>query len=235
MTAAAGVIVITIGSYGAAVALGLPLLTPLLNTAAAYVVMVRRVKRGEVDAALGLMLVWAVSLGVSATVAAAWWPDASSRAFFNAAAYRDEMFAWVSTGVGRETQPGAFVPQHLLHVTIFVGLSLISASALSMLMGAVLMNYMGFYVGSLAVRSGSHFWTALLGWHPWAIVRVASFVTLGVVLSVPGVARATGRPWTLGRHPRLLGAAVAGLVLDLVLKWLLAPAWQPLLKRLAGL
>jgi hypothetical protein len=52
------------------------------------------------------------------------------------------------------------------------------------------MNYMDFYVASLA-RAGAPLWAVvLLGWQPWAMARVAAFSTLGVVLAPPLLRRA---------------------------------------------
>ena len=90
-------------------------------------------------------------------------------------------------------------------------------------MGAVLMNYMGHYVGALAATSRRPVLTMMLGWHPWAVIRVISFVVIGVVLSAPLLSR-LGRfrvDWPAARS--LLSYAAAGLIADIVLKTLLAP------------
>src|SRR5436305_3706166 len=101
-------------------------------------------------------------------------------------------------------------------------------------MGAVLMNYMGHYVGTLAGASRHPILTMVLGWHPWAVIRIVSFVVIGVVLSAPvwsGLARArVDRRLAV----RLLAYAAAGLLVDIVLKTLLAPAWHRLLLRTVG-
>ena len=101
-------------------------------------------------------------------------------------------------------------------------------------MGAVLMNYMGHYVGTLAARSARPALTLLLGWHPWSVVRIISFVILGVVLSVPLLSRVTRITIDRQTARRLIIAACAGLVVDIVMKALLAPAWQRLLLRVLG-
>ena len=102
------------------------------------------------------MLVWAATLAVVRDldlrrVAA----DRRTRWCVNGPAYRDEMFHWIRTGEGREGRPAEFIPQHVLHLAGFVALSLATASAASMALGAALMNYMGFYVASLASRRGA--------------------------------------------------------------------------------
>ena len=101
-------------------------------------------------------------------------------------------------------------------------------------MGAVLMNYMGHYVGTLAETSAHPARTMALAWHPWAVIRVISFVVIGVVLSAPLLSRlATFRVDCTASRSLLLGAG-AGLIVDIVLKALLAPTWQRLLLSAAS-
>ena len=156
--------------------------------------MVALLRRGERRAAVIAMLVWAVALAVGGTVSFALWPRPVDAIVLNGPAYREEMFAWILTGIGREGQPSRFLPQHIGHLAGFVALSLATASALSITLGAVLMNFMSFYVASLA-RAGVPAWAVvLLGWQPWAICRVAAFCTLGVVLSEPLLSRVLKYP-----------------------------------------
>jgi hypothetical protein len=123
-----------------------------------------------------------------------------------------------------------FVPQHALHLAAFVALSLVTASALSITMGAVLMNYMDFYVASLA-RAGAPLWAVvLLGWQPWAMARVAAFSMLGVVLA-PRLLRRLGLIRTSAPSSRPFVIAATSLLLaDVVLKALLAPTWGRVLR-----
>jgi hypothetical protein len=172
------------------------------------------------------MLVWAASLGACATLLAYVSAERTAALFINADAYRREMFAWVWTGVGRESDPARFIPNHLLHAAVFCVLSLATGSVLSMPMGAVLMNYMGHYVGALGAASGHPLRTVLLAWVPWAIVRIISFVTLGVILGGVVLSRVFAFPYRLRDHARAIWIALGGLLLDIVVKWLLAPVWQ---------
>jgi hypothetical protein len=205
-------------------------LLPALNALPAYLVMTRRLRAGDRWRALQAMAAWAVSAAVFGTVLFALWPSPPDRVVLNGPAYRDQMFLWIRTGAGAEGRPEAFIPQHFLHLVAFVALSLATASAASLVMGAVLMNYMSFYVASLA-RAGAPAWAVVaLGWQPWAICRVAAFAVLGVVLAEPLLARVQRRaalPWP---RPWLAWAA-AGLVADIVLKAALAPTWRLALSR----
>lgn len=216
----------TLASYPLGLAIGGRWLLPLLNAAPAYVVMAVLLRRGERRAAVVAMLVWAAALAIFGTASFALWPWPPDGSVLNGPAYREEMFRWIRTSEGTEGDVGRFLPQHLVHLAAFVALSLATASALSIFLGAVLMNYMDFYVASLS-RAGAPLWAVvLLGWQPWAICRVAAFCTLGAVLAEPLLSRLRPYPYAGLRsaRPFLLGAA-AGIVGDLILKTALAPAW----------
>jgi hypothetical protein len=231
---AATLVATTALSYAIAWLIGIPLLVPILNTAASYPFMVLALKRGDVRLAIARMLLWALTMGVCATLLSYARPSSTSTLFLNAEAYRLEMFRWVITGAGAESTPAIFVPQQLLHAIVFSVLALGTGGVLAMPMGAVLMNYMGHYVGALAASSKQPVLTMLLAWHPWSVIRVVSFVTLGVVLSAPLLSRVGRFTLDLRAARPLVVAACTGLVADIVLKALLAPAWQRLLLRVVG-
>jgi hypothetical protein len=219
------VVLAAVVSYPLGLALGVPWLLPILNAAPAYTAMVILLRRGDRRQAVIVMLAWAAALAVAGTFTFAVWPQPPGSLIVHGPEYRDEMFAWIRTGAGSEGSPRAFIPQHALHLAAFVALSLVTASALSITMGAVLVNYMDFYVASLA-RAGAPLWAVvLLGWQPWAIARVAAFSVLGVVLAQPLLRRlrATGAP--AHSSSPLMIAAGAALLVDVVLKALLAPLW----------
>ena len=235
MALALGVVLATAVSYPLGLWLGGGLLLPVLNTAAAYAAMALLLRRGRRRDAVLLMLAWAATLAAVGTTTFALWPEDPAARIVNGPAYRDEMFRWIETGEGSEGRPGEFIPQHLLHLGAFVVLSLATASAASMLMGAALMNYMGFYVASLQ-RAGADAAAVLwFGWQPWAICRVAAFVVLGVVLAEPLLSRALRYPYAGLRvaRPWIAGAA-AGIAADWALKALLAPHWRETLAAALG-
>ncbi len=222
-----GVVLATVLSYPLGLLLGGGVLLPVLNTAAAYAAMVFLLRRGERRKAVGLMLAWAATLAVSATVTFAVWPADPDALVLNGPQYRIEMFHWIRTGEGSEGRPAQFIPQHVVHLAAFVASSLATASAASMVLGAALMNYMGLYVASL-YRAGAPAGAVLLfGWQPWAICRVAAFVVLGVVLAEPLLSRLRPYPYEGLRAARpFLAVAAGGIAADWLLKALLAPLWR---------
>jgi len=231
---AVAIVAATLISYVLGWALGIPILVPILNTLAGVPFMVLALRRGNLQLAVVRMLLWALTMGVVATLLSYARPAQTDTLLLRGEAYRTEMFGWVMTGTGAESTPSQFIPQQAGHAVIFSALALATGGVVAMAMGAVLMNYMGHYVGALAASSARPMWTMLLAWHPWAVIRVISFVVIGVILSTPLLSRiARVRiDWSAARP--LLLAAYGGLVIDVVLKALLAPAWQRLLLRVVG-
>ena len=222
-------------SYPLGLSIGQPFLLPILNALPAYLVLVHRLRKGERGGAVRAMLWWAATLAIVGTVTLVWWQGPTAPVVFHGPEYKQEMFHWIRTGQGAEGNPRLFLPQHLLHLAVFVALGFATASAGAIVMGAVMMNYMSYYVASLA-RAGVPSWAVtVLGWQPWAIARVAAYVTLGVILAEPLVfrffpaARLKAKPW--GRAPYVV-AAMSGILADWFLKALLAPFWGQWLRRL---
>ncbi len=223
----------TIASYPVGLWIGSPWLLPLLNCAPAYALLATLLKRDERKGAIMIMLLWALLLGSTATIFFSIWPTDPSHAILRSVAYRDEMFHWIKTGQGPEGNIRLFLPQHLFHLALFVVLSLATASSLSIYFGTILMNYMACYVASLA-RSGVPTWAVvLLGWQPWALCRVCAFCILGAVLAEPILRRIWRRPPVEIRSLRrpLIWAACL-LVMDVLLKTLMAPTWGGWLRPL---
>jgi hypothetical protein len=193
--------------------------------------MAQRLRAGDRAGAVRLTLLWALALAVFGTVSFALWPSDPEPLVLNGARYRDEMFHWIRTGQGSEGDIRQFLPQHVWHLAAFVALCLATASVVSISMGAVLMNYMSYYVASLA-RAGAPTWAVVfLGWQPWAICRVAAFCALGAVLAEPALARLLRYRYDglRGSRPVILAAA-AGILADWILKAALAPLWGPWLR-----
>jgi hypothetical protein len=221
-------------SYVAGALIGIAALVPVLNVLPAFAFMVDSLRRGRVGEAIGRMLVWAAALAVCSTTASYLAPVETARLFIHGDAYRREMFLFVLTGTGAEGDIRQFLPQHAAYAAVFCGLALATGSLLAMPLGALLMNYMGHYVGALGSAS-THPWRALaLAWAPWSLVRIASFVMFGVVLGGPVLARVCGFEYRLGEQRRWLLLGAAGLIVDVVLKWALAPSWRLLIKSAAG-
>jgi len=208
--------------------LALPVLQIAISYPVLYTLLVQRMR----PRALVVMLFWAMCVGIVMVIASVHYPVQAANSIFHGTAYVQEMFHWIKTGEGAEGNPLQFVPQHLLHFVIFCLLSLLTGSVLSLLMGALLMNYMSFYVASVIRGSHDKLLACLMGWHPWAIIRVASFVVLGVILAEPMICKIKKLDYEYASVRRYYWLALHGLVADVILKALLAPWWGLTLRGL---
>src|SRR5258706_5316828 len=116
------IVAATVVSYALGWAVGIPALVPVFNTLASFPFMVLALKRGDVRLAVARMLLWALTMGVTATLLSYARPAQTDELFLHRAAYRTEMFAWVMTGRGAESSPSRFLPQHARDAAIFAGL-----------------------------------------------------------------------------------------------------------------
>jgi hypothetical protein len=215
-------------------AVGVPALVPFFNVVPAFPFMIESLRRGRVGEAVWRMVIWAAALAVCATVLSYLDTAAAGRLFMHGETYRREMFEYLATGQGAEGDPRRFVPVHLAHAAIFCALAILTGATLAMPLGAALMNYMAYYVGALGAGSAQPWKAMLLAWVPWALIRIAAFVTLGVVLGGPLLARLLGFGYRLRAQWRWIGLAGAGLAVDILLKWALAPGWREMIRTAAG-
>jgi hypothetical protein len=206
----------------------LPVLQIVISYPVLYSLLVRRLR----NRAFVAMLIWAFCMGVITVIASIQFPDLATKAILHGPEYAAEMLHWIKTGEGAEGNPWQFVPQHLLHFVVFAILSLLTGSLLSLLMGAILMNYMSFYVASVIRLSHDTLLASLMGWHPWAIIRVAAFILLGVILAEPMICRINHMDYEYATARRYYWMALHGLVLDVILKTALAPWWGLELRKL---
>jgi len=208
---------------------------PLLLSAPVYLLLIHLLKRGERKKAVAFMLFWALILGLVMTFACYLYPEKSEGLVIHGAGYRGEMFDWIKTGIGKEGTPSQFIPEHLLHLGIFIALSLVTLSAASILFGTILMNYMAFYVAQLMLLTDQKFLVFTVGWHFWSLFRIAGFVILGVVLAEPTLHRVFKYNWRLkDARPYLVTAALL-ILLDMTCKAIFAPAVGKYVKKLVNL
>ncbi len=204
-------------------------LLPLVQALVAFPLFLFLVARRRWSRAFLAMALWAFLGSVSVGIASYLWPARMEATVLNGREYQGEMFHWIETGVGPEGDIQQFLPQHLLHLGVFILLTFLSAGFLGLVMGSVLVNYMSFYVGLLLLQA-ERFWLVLaLGWPPWAVLRVLGFILAAVFLAALTIRLFTSLKLDLTGAKRCLAAGAVLLMLDVVLKWSLAPIWRSLL------
>jgi hypothetical protein len=108
----------------------------------------------------------------------------------------------------------------------------VSGGYLGLVLGAVLMGYMSYFVGSYAAAAGAPLLGSLVAWVPWSVIRVLAFILVGCLFARPLLVR---RIWPFERRElRLLLLGLAGILADILLKALAADTYGVFLRGLAG-
>jgi hypothetical protein len=205
----------------------LPLVAPLTL----WLAFRDQVKLGDYYRAWVLGIVWAFLLSLGVIVLVLWLPDAARAGILHGESYRLEMFRWIATGEAPENHPAVFIPQHLLHLSLFLVLTWASGGYLGLALGAFLVAYMSYFVGSFAYGSAHPFLGSVAAWVPWSVLRVCAFVLLGTLFSRPLLVR---RFWPFGRREhRLMALAASGILADILIKALFAPSYGLFLRQMA--
>lgn len=171
---------------------------------------------------------WAMAVSFGVVVATLALPHPMQEGVLGAHAYRQEMFTWIETGVGREGNWREFLPQHLLHLAVFLLLTRLVGGYAGLALGAGLVAYMSVFVAAIGLASGRLLIGPIAAWFPWALVRVGGFIALGAVTAGARLRRKGERVW--GRQEiRWAGIGAVCILLDWFLKAWLAPAYRKLL------
>jgi hypothetical protein len=151
-------------------------------------------------------------------------PENWERLIWRSREYSDSMMRWIETGELPEGSPRQVIVSHFKQTVLYCLLAFLSLNFLSLVLGSALLNYMNFYVAHLSNRSSRPRLLLWIGWNPWSVIRVLSFLYLGMVVSAPTMwllFSITWRPSFLLLLPGLIG-----LVLDLFLKLTLSHRWS---------
>lgn len=206
-------------------------LLPLLAPLTLYPAFVERVRERDYFKAWQLGIAWAALLSVGVIALTFWMPEAARAGILNGEPYRQEMFTWINTGAGRENDWRAFLPTHVLHFAIFLVLAWVSGGYLGLVLGAVLMGYMSYFVGSYAAASGHPFLGSIAAWVPWSVLRVLAFVLFGTLFARPLLVR---RIWPFEREEgKLMALAASGLLADVLIKAFFARGYGVFLRQMA--
>lgn len=214
-----------------------PFLLPLLQGAVAWPFFVAEAASGRVARALGCVLLIALTAGVLVPIEVVYGSGLNcSVSIPGGVSYRDSMFAFIRSGgiAGQEAYPKEFLPVHALHFGGFVVLCAATAGLGALVLGAVLLDYMSFYVGALVLEAQAHGSvgeTLLRAWAPYAIIRVFAYA-----ITAAGIASLCLGP--VETRLRARGAILVGTVLailDVILKTILARSYGESLLSSTGM
>lgn len=203
----------------------------LLSPLTLYPSFAPRVRERDYWGAWRLGMLWALLLSAGVILLVFLLPEAARDGIVEGERYRQEMFGWIATGEGRENQWREFLPEHMLHLGVFLLLTWASGGYLGLVLGALLTAYMSYFVGSYAVASGHPLLGSIAAWVPWSVIRVMAFVLLGAVFARPILVR-KACPFDRLEY-RLMAIAASGIVADLLIKTFFARHYGLFLRQMA--
>jgi hypothetical protein len=227
--AIAGCVSTFIGSFAPA-----PFLWPLVSGIGIYPLFAREVIDRRLGRATLLACVWALAstLAMWVLIEARGLELIGSRVI-HGPEYAAQTLEWIRTGQGEEGSPARFLPVHARHFATFVVACVLTGGLAGICFGALLLNYMNVYVATLAASAPAALPAYLLGWPLWAVVRVVGFIFGGAALAHLSYTKVFRRgTFSAPLFRRFMGASVALVVLDVVLKTLLAEPWRRVLVRI---
>ena len=205
-------------------------LLALLSPLTLYPSFAPRVRERDYWGAWRLGILWALLLSTGVILLVFLMPEAA-RGILRGETYREEMFGWIATGEGKENEWRQFLPEHLLHLTVFLLLTWASGGYLGLVLGAILTAYMSYFVGSYAAASGHPVLGSFAAWVPWSVIRVCAFVLFGALFARPLLIR---KMWPFERlEYRLMTLAAAGIAADILIKIIVARPYGLFLRQMA--
>jgi hypothetical protein len=203
----------------------------LLSPLTVYPSFAARVRERDYWGAWRFGILWALLLSIGVILLVFLMPEAARDGIVEGERYRQEMFGWIATGEGKENEWRQFLPEHLLHLVVFLLVTWLSGGYLGLVLGAILTAYMSYFVGSYAAASGHPFLGSLAAWVPWSVIRVCAFVLFGAVFARPLLVR---KAWPFERlEHRLMALAAAGIAADILIKTFLARHYGLFLRQMA--
>ena len=199
--------------------IGLPLAQGLLGWVAFLVAWTILGPRG----AAATVGAWALGTALTSLDAFVRAPREADARVLRAAPYRSEMLSWIEMRRGPESVPGATALRHLRELIWYLAAAALTANLGSIVMGAILLNYMNAYVATLLRAATRPVRVVVLGWNVWSVVRVAAYVVLGAAASGPLLARC-GLPADRDALRGLWIAGGIGVAADYALKLALSRA-----------
>ena len=215
--------------------IGSKLSLPVLMTLVIYPVYALDLSQGRRNLAVCHTLFWAFVSSVLMIYFVRQDAAHMAKRVFRGVSYRDNMFQWILTGEGSEGNIRLFLPEHIKHFAIFCVSSFVTAGVWGLAFGAVLLNYMNFYVGSLSLKAHPPFLVFLFGWPLWSYLRVIGFVLCGITLSEPLLSQLIRFRPDFRRSSRYFIFGLVLILADIFLKAALAPFWRGLLRRIVSL
>jgi hypothetical protein len=204
----------------------------IVDTVVIFPFFLLAIRRGRLQRAIGFTLVWSVIQAISVIVLTGAVPQQAEFSIAQGIEYHAEMTQWIATGQSSVNTPTAFLPAQGRSLALLVVATVLTGGFGGLLMIASQINYTGFYIAHLISHAVNPLLLAVSAWPLWNLVNVAGFLICCAVLAEPLLCWNRRAP--MKRLP-LLAMGLSLIVLDTILRLLLAPVWRDLLRQATNL
>jgi len=211
--------------YALGLKIGVNFLMSFINAILIYPVYLACILRGRFKTAIVMVVIWSIMLSIIIILFTYQDQMRVEKMIVMGERYKNEMFEWLETGKGIESDITRFLPQHLIYFGIFSSLCLITGGLGGFVMGSILLNYMNYYVGCLW-HTSQNAGVILYGWSIWAVIRVIGYIIISLFLSTPLIDKIRKKRWQFREYSIYLYTGLSLIIIDIILKYLLAPIWQ---------
>jgi hypothetical protein len=149
--------------------------------------------------------------------------------------YHFDAMQWILRGEGVIAHPEIFVWLHISLLLQVVVSSIISFGFIPMVIGSYQLNIMNYHVGKLIVLSKFKVAPLFLGWPPWSLVRGWAYLFM-IVGTVPIFLKLIKNKKSdeIRISPKFIIGGIILVIVDLLLKTLVAPYWRVALNEAIG-
>ena len=211
---------------------GNPLFLLILDTVVIFPFFLLAIRRGRVLRAIGFTLVWSAIQAISVIVLTLAVPQQAEYAVAQGIEYRAEMVQWIATGQSSGNTPVAFLPAQGRNLAVLVVATVLTGGFGGLLMVASQINYTGFYIAHLVSHATNPLLLVVSAWPVWNLANMVGYVICCAVLAEPLLRWNRHAP--MKRLP-LLAVGFIFIVLDTILRLLLALYWRDLLRQATNL
>lgn len=199
---------------------------PFLNGSVLTYFLVTDLFNGKRRNAILSITLWGIVLITTISIATIFFPGASRSSIIDSKIYEKEMLLNINYDKSSEAlDPKVFIIRQNRPLFIYLFLSLLSAGTISSFYAAYLLNFMGYYIGTLFIKSNGNAIAWSMGFHPWSTLRSISFIFLGVITAEIGLSFYLKRPIKLQGTAKFWLLSIITLLMDMLSKTYLGPLW----------
>lgn len=222
---------LTILSVVVGLLMGNKYILPLLNGVVLYPYLLHYLKNDQRRQAIYTVTIWGLTLIVFISMFTIYNTEISKNVIIESEKYEREMVQnIVNPKTSNSLNPLVFIISQNRLLIIYLILALLSAGMLSAFYGAYLLNFMGYYIGTLFVKSSNVIaWS--MGFHPWSVFRAIAFILLGILSSEIGFSFYTRKQLRVRGSGKLLIISFISILLDILSKTYFGVFWYETMKK----